>query len=64
MIKGLQAELVKEDLPKGVKEESGFLRYWKRIYIPPATVESVLKELHDSPLASHPGGTKTVGLVW
>ena len=26
-IKGLQAELVKEDLPKGIKEESGFLRY-------------------------------------
>ena len=34
------------------------LRYRDRLYVPTEMREEVLKELHNSPLAIHPGGNK------
>ena len=48
---------------KGLKETAGVLKMGKRLFVPEGVRSDVMKEFHDSPLAGHPGSTKTVELI-
>ena len=52
-----------EDRPKEMERKGHFWVTNDRIYIPASVRGKVLKELHDSPLAGHPGRNKTFNLV-
>ena len=48
---------------KGLKETAGVWKMGKRLFVPEGVRPDVMKEFHDSPLAGHPGSTKTVELI-
>ena len=58
-----QEELAEDARPEGLMEKEGLLVKGTRIFVPDTARAEVLKEYHDSPLAGHPGSTKTVDLV-
>ena len=58
-----QEELAEDARPEGLTEKEGLLVKGTRIFVPDTARAEVLKEYHDSPLAGHPGSTKTVDLV-
>ena len=64
-VKEAQKRVKEGDRPKGLVEVDGIWRTRKNncIFVPDEVKAEVLQAYHDSPLAGHPGSTKTVGLV-
>ena len=47
----------------GLKQEDGIWKHKQLIFVPNNMHSKVLHEFHDSPLAGHPGSSKTVELI-
>lgn len=65
LVEEAQEKLTEADVPKqkGVTKESGFWSKKGILFVPESARSRVLEEFHDSPLAGHPGGTKTVASI-
>lgn len=65
VVRKAQSEISEGEIPvvKGLKEAAGVWKMGKRLFVPEGVRPDVMKEFHDSPLAGHPGSTKTVELV-
>ena len=63
MIQEAQSKMEIKDLPDGLVEKDGVWMKKKQVFVPLDIRSRVLQEFHDSPLAGHPGSSKTVELV-
>ena len=43
--------------------KDGMMRFKNKVYIPPSLWEKVMKENHDTPIAGHPGISKSQELI-
>ena len=50
-------------IPDSLKQENGIWKHKQLIFVPNNVRSKVLHKFHDSPLAGHPGSSKTVELV-